>query len=291
MSDNAQGQKAFSTAEEAVNATIEAAKADDDEELLAIFGPGSENLLSSGDPVYDRLQREVVLAAFEQGWRLGDQGTERKEVIIGDEDWPFPIPLVKDHDGWRFDVEAGAEEILARRIGRNELSVIDICMTYVRAQNVYAKQGHDGKPAGIYAQKMTSEPGQQNGLYWPVGLSEKPSPLGALVAQAAVDGYSAEKPSTQRIPFHGYLFHILTSQGKYAAGGARSHIVDGEMTAGFALMAYPAEYGSSGVMTFIINHDGVLYEKDLGEDTADIASQIKEYDPDTTWAQLECPID
>jgi hypothetical protein len=287
MSDKAQGQKAFSTAEEAVNTMIEAAKADDHDELLAIFGARGEDLFSSGDPVYDRMQREVVLAAFEQGWSLEDKEPEAKEVIIGDEDWPFPIPLVKDQDGWRFDVEAGAEEILARRIGRNELSVIDICMTYVRAQNVYAKWGHDGKPSGIYAQKVGSDPGQQNGLYWDVGAGEKPSPLGALAARAAVEGYAGEKTSTERIPFHGYLFHILTAQGKDAPGGVKSYIVDGAMTGGFALMAYPAKYGSSGVMTFIINRDGILYEKDLGEGTAEIAPQIKEYNPDATWHMVD----
>jgi hypothetical protein len=278
-----EAQKTFSTAEEAANAAIEASRADDDEELLAIFGPGSESLLFSGDPVYDRLQREVVLAAVDQDWSLEDQGAGTKELIIGEEGWPFPIPLVKDQDGWSFDVEAGAEEILARRIGRNELSVIEICMTYWRAQNVYAKRGHDGKPAGIYAQKMGSDPGQQNGLYWPVGPGEKPSPLGALAAQAAVEGYADEKRSTERMPFHGYLFHILTAQGKEAAGGAKSYILDGEMTGGFALMAYPAEYGSSGVMTFIINQEGILYEKDLGEETTETALQIKEYNPDATW--------
>jgi hypothetical protein len=287
ISDKAQAQKTFSTAEAAVEAMIEAARADDDADLLVILGSESEALISSGDPVYDRMQREVVLAAFEQGWRLGDKGPETKELIIGDEDWPFPVPLVKDQDGWRFDLEEGAEEILARRIGRNELSVIQICMTYLGAQRKYASQGHDGKPAGLYAQKMASDPGQQNGLYWAVNPDEKPSPLGTLAAQAAVEGYADEKTSAQRIPFHGYLFHILTAQGKDAPGGAKDYIVDGEMTGGFALMSYPAEYGSSGIMTFIINQDGILYEKDLGDETSEIASQIKEYNPDTTWHEVE----
>jgi hypothetical protein len=287
VADKSQVQKTFPTAEGAVEAMIEAAKADNLDELSAIFGPGSEDLLSSGDPVADRRQREVVLAAFHQSWKLVDRGPDTRELIIGNEEWPFTVPLVKDQDGWRFDSAAGEEEILARRIGRNELSVIEICMTYWQAQNVYAKRGHDGKPAGIYAQKMASDPGQQDGLYWSVRHGEKESPLGVLAAQAAVDGYAGKGSAAGPTPFYGYLFRILTAQGKDAPGGAKSYIADGEMKEGFALVAYPVEYGDSGVMTFIISQDGILYQKDLGEDTAKTALQIKEYNPDTSWEIVE----
>ncbi len=275
-------QRTFSTPEEAVDAMVRAAQEDNEEGLLGVFGSEAEDLMSSGDPVYDRRQREIVLVAFQQGWSLADIDPDTKELIIGDESWPFPIPLVKDQSGWRFDTEAGEEEVLTRRIGRNELSVIRICHTYVQAQNEYARQGHDGKPAGIYAQRTSSETGKQNGLYWAVGPGEKPSPLGALVAEATAEGYGINPR-----PFHGYFFRILTAQGKDAPGGARSYIEDGEMTGGFALVAYPGEYADSGVMTFMINRDGILYEKDLGDETSELASQIQEYNPDSTWTEVE----
>jgi len=227
------------------------------------------------------------VVAFQQGWKLVDQEAGKKELLIGDESWPFPVPLVKDSDGWRFDTAAGVEEILARRIGRNELSVLQFCMTYVQAQQEYARQGHDGHPAGVYAQRTASEPGKQNGLYWPVKPRQKPSPLGSLAAQAAEEGYAARNSSSGPSPFHGYVFRILTAQGDKAPGGARIYVVDGKMTGGFALIAYPAEYGDSGVMTFIVNHDGTVYEKDLGDETKEIASRVKEYNPDETWRPAE----
>jgi len=280
-------QASFPTAEEAVEAVVQAAEADDEERLKAIFGPEAEDIMSSGDPVYDRRQREVVVVAFQQGWGLVDQGTDTKELVIGDEAWPFPVPLVKEGAGWRFDTVAGVDEILARRIGRNELSVIEFCMTYVQAQEEYAAQGHDGKPSGIYAQRPASEPGSQNGLYWEVKPGEKPSPLGTLAAQAAAEGYEKPDSSSSPRPFHGYFFRILPAQGNEAPGGSRSYIENGEMTAGFALVAHPAEYGDSGVMTFIINQDGIVYEKDLGDGTMEIASQLKRYNPDETWRPVE----
>jgi hypothetical protein len=285
----AKSQISFPTAEEAAEEVVQAAETDDNERLMAIFGSEAEDIMSSGDPVYDRRQREVVVLAFQQGWGLVDHGADTKELVIGDEAWPFPVPLVKEATGWRFDTEAGMEEILARRIGRNELSVIEFCMTYVQAQVEYASQGHDGKPAGIYAQRTASEPGKRNGLYWEVKPGEKPSPLGTLAAQAAAEGYEDPDSSTSLSPFHGYFFRILIAQGSEATGGAKSYIEDGEMTAGFALVAHPAEYGDSGVMTFIINQDGIVYEKDLGDDTIQIASQMNEYNPDETWRPSESP--
>jgi hypothetical protein len=281
-----QTQKVFPTPEEAVQALVEAAKAGNTDELLAIFGPEAREILSSGDPVADQRQREVVVVAFGEGWRLVDHESGAKELIIGHEAWPFPIPLVKEANGWRFDTEAGADEILARRIGRNELTVIQICRTYPEAQQVYASVGHDGKPEGIFAQKIRSEEGKQDGLYWAAKPGEKLSPLGDLAAQAAEEGYTGGQKSGPT-PFHGYYFRILTAQAAAAPGGAKSYVVNGDMTGGFALVAWPAEYGNSGVMTFIVNQDGIVYEKDLGEETAALAGQIKDYNPDETWTRVE----
>jgi hypothetical protein len=284
---SARSQILFPTAEEAVGAFVQAAKTDDEKRLLAIFGPEAKTILASGDPVHDRRQRQVVVLAFEQGWRLVSKGDDTKELVVGDEAWPFPVPLVKDGARWRFDTDAGAEEIIARRIGRNELSAIETSLTYVQAQKEYAGRGHDGKPAGIYAQRTASEPGKQNGLYWEARRGEKPSPLGMFVAQAAIEGYYKSGAPSSPSPFHGYFFRILTAQGDNAPEGAKSYIVSGEMTGGFALIAHPAEYGVSGVKTFIVNHDGIVYEKDLGEETTEAANQLNEYNPDNTWRPVQ----
>ncbi len=281
-----QTQKNFTTPEEAVKAMVEAAKAGNTDELLAIFGPEAKELLSSGDPVADRRQREVVLVALGEGWKLVNGKGGTMELVIGDEGWPFPIPLVKEATGWRFDTAAGKEEILFRRVGRNELSTIQACQMYVQAQNEYARRGHDGKPAGVYAQKVASDAGMQNGLYWAAKPGEPLSPLGEFAAQAAEEGYSVgQKPSP--VPFHGYYFRILTAQGKAVPGGAKSYIANGDMTGGFALLAWPAEYGNSGVMTFLINRDGVVYQKDLGEETTKLAGQMKDYNPDKSWRKAQ----
>ena len=283
----AQGQKTFATPEEAVKAIVAAAKANNKDELRAIFGPEVDELLSSGDPVADKQQREVVLIAFEQGWRVEDGKDGQKEIIVGYEDWPFPIPLVKEGDGWRFDTEAGADEILARRIGRNELSVIQVCRTYVDAQQVYASVGHDGKPEGIYAQNVASTPGKQDGLYWPAKPGEKLSPLGEMWAQATAQGYKREEGRVGPMPFHGYYFRILKAQGAAVQGGPKSYIVNGDLTGGYALVAWPAEYENSGIMTFIVNQDGVIYQKDLGEKTNKIANEMKAYNPNPTWTKVQ----
>ena len=279
-----QSQKRFAKAEEAVQSLVKAAKTDNKAELLAIFGAEAEDLLSSGDPVADRRAREVVLVAFNERWRLVSLSPSAKTLLIGNEEWPYPVPLVKDSGGWRFDTAAGKEEILFRRIGRNELSTIRACRVYVRAQKEYAAKGHDGKAAGLYAQKFGSQAGKQDGLYWKVGPGEELSPLGELAAQAALEGYSRDRAGP--IPFHGYLFRLLTAQGPDAPEGARNYISKEEMRSGFALIAYPAEYRKSGVMTFIVNQDGVIYEKDLGEETVQLASQVKEYNPDTSWRKI-----
>jgi Protein of unknown function (DUF2950) len=276
----------FATPEEAVHDLNARVKAGDLDELLKLFGPEGRELVSSSDPATGRRNQEVFLAAMAEQWHLEDSGPDAKELIVGNEDWPFPIPLVRDAQGWKFDAAAGKEEVLARRIGRNELAAIDICRAYVQAQRAYAKSGHDKKPAGLYARKFNSDPGLQNGLYWPSKRGEPRSPLGDLVAGAATDGYdlgARKEPA----PFHGYYFRILTAQGPAAQGGARDYIANGELSAGFALVAWPAQYDATGIMTFIVGGDGTVLEKDLGPDTRTAAAAITRYDPDPTWSRAE----
>jgi hypothetical protein len=260
-------------------------KTNNPEELKAIFGPNAEKDLSSGDPVSDRHDRQAIAIAMEQSWRWEKADADRMELIIGDEKWPLPVPLAKVRGGWQFDTDAGKEEMLSRRIGRNELRVIDVCRDYVAMQKAYASQPRDGKIAGLYAQRFLSSPSRQDGLYWSVGDEEAPSPLGDLVAQAVVEGYDVTKDPS--LPFWGYHFRILTAQGAAAKGGARSYLVDGEMSGGFALIAYPADYGRGGIMTFMVNQDGVVYQKDLGEDTLKVVPGLSEYNPDSTWAEVK----
>jgi hypothetical protein len=280
-------QRAFRSPTRAVESLATAARNGDAAELEAIFGPEAREVLSSGDPVADRKQREVFVVALDQGWTLEKTGGKSRELVVGHEEWPFPIPLAKDRHGWWFDTAAGKEEVLARRIGRNELAAIGVLQTYVTAQYEYAAEGRDGRPAGLFAQKVRSDPGAHNGLYWPADdPADEPSPLSELAAGASAEGYSTE-PSKGLTPFHGYFFRILTGQGEDAPGGAGSYVVNGEMTDGFAMLAYPAVYGSSGIMTFIVNQDGVVYETDLGEDTLSAAGAIQEYNPDGSWRRTE----
>jgi len=284
-SAGAQGAKArtFETPEDAVRALIDVVKAGDPDKLIAFLGPDGQELAAGSDPATDRRNRQVFTAAVAEGWRLVDRGANRKDLIIGNEAWPFPVPLVREGQAWRFDTTRGKEEVIARRIGRNELAVIEVCLTYVAAQRRYAQQGHDGKPPGLYARTFHSEPGKQNGLYWPVARGQRGSPFGDLVAQAAEEGRSLGAGGKQPTPFHGYYFKILTAQGASAPGGATNYVVNGEMSAGFALVAWPAQYDVTGVMTFIVNHDGSLREKDLGPKTDASAQAIVRYDPDRSW--------
>jgi len=277
----------FDTPDEAAKALMKGLSTNDAEALKAIFGPNVERDLSSGDPVSDRHDREVMAIAMAQSWRWAQAGADRQELVIGDEHWPFPAPLAKVRGGWQFDTDAGADEMISRRIGRGELRAIDVGRDYVKAQQAYASQPRDGKRAGLYAQQFRSSPGRQDGLYWRVGAEEAPSPLGHLIAQAVVEGYDENKSASQ--PLWGYHFRVLTAQGAAAKGGARSYIVNGEMSGGFALVAYPADYGRAGIMTFIVNQDGVVYQKDLGEDTLKVAAGLNEYNPDGTWAEVKTP--
>lgn len=279
------GARTFANPDEAVEALAEAGKNHDMAALQALFGHGSEDLLSSGDSVYDRRQREVVALALQQGWSLEETEAGHRVVVIGYEEWPFPVPLVEGRNGWRFDLAAGEEEVLARRIGGNELQAIETSLAYVRAQEMYASRPHDDRPAGLYAQRISSREGKQDGLYWPVEPGVQPSPLGDLAAEAEAAGYAAGDGSPR--PFHGYFFRILTAQGDAAPGGARSYVEDGDMTGGFALVAYPAEYGDSGIMTFVVNQDGIVYEKDLGERSLELGRAMTEYNPDASWQPAE----
>ena len=275
-------QKTFATPEDAVKALAEAVKAGSLEGVLAIFGPEGKELIDSSEPAIARENQQVFTVAFREKWHLEDAAPDRKTLVIGNEDWPFPVPIVKAGNSWRFDTAAGKEEVLDRRIGRNELAAIDSVHAYVTAQRRYAADGHDGKPAGLHAAKFLSDPGKQNGLYWPAVRGEKRSPLGDLVGQAASEGRQVGT-SGQPAPFHGYYFRILTAQGSAAPGGAKNYIVKGELSGGFALVAWPAQYGATGIMTFIVNQDGVVREKDLGPNTDATARKMTAYNPDSSW--------
>ena len=277
----AHAQQSFKTAEEAADALVSAAKTGDRKAVLTVLGQKGADIVSSGDTVADASARNRVIEAYDAKHQMVMEGTDKAVLIIGHEDWPFPIPLVRKDGTWRFDTAAGREEILYRRIGRNELSAIQACLAYVDAQQEYAERGIAGN--GVYAQRIVSGPGKNDGLYWPAQPSEDDSPLGELAASAAAEGY---RVGQQRAPYHGYYYKVLTRQGPNAAGGALDYIVRGRMIGGFALVAYPAEYRNSGVMTFLVNHRGDVYEKDLGPNTAHIAAGITAFNPDNTWRRV-----
>ena len=279
-------QKIFSTGEEAVNAFIKALKESNNVELLTIFGDEANDLVSSGDEVIDKQRRQKFLDAYDEQHRLDADGNNLV-LVIGKNDWPFPIPVVKQSEQWFFDTNTGMEEIINRRVGQNELDTIQVMLAIVDAQREYAEKDHDGDGVREYAQKFASDPGKKNGLYWDTNEAEEPSPLGPFVAEARQEGYFGKESSQGPSPYHGYFYRILTSQGEHAAGGAYDYIVDGNMIGGFAVVAYPADYGSSGVMTFIANQDGVVYQKNLGDDTEQKAKVIERFDPDETWAKVE----
>jgi len=280
-------QAKFATPEDAAAALYQALKAENPEKMQAIFGREWMEAAASGDPVSDQHDREVGALAMEQSWSWAPHGENTKELIIGDEQWPFPVPLVKIGNEWQFDSETGKEEVLARRIGRNELRIIDVCRAYVGMQREYASQPHDGKPAGLFAQRFLSSPDRQDGLYWQKKPGERRSPLGDLVAKATAEGYDLNKSAST--PFWGYHIRILTAQGPAAPGGKKSYVMNGDMSGGFALLAYPDKYTSSGVMTFVVGPDGVVYEKDFGKDTDSQAASLAEYNPDESWKAVQVP--
>jgi hypothetical protein len=274
--------KVFSSPEDAANTLLQAAKSRDQNALLAIFGPDSKPVISSGDVVQDKAVADAFVSAYETMHRWRKMADGAQILLVGADNFAFPIPLKKNGGGlWFFDTAAGKDEILARRVGRNELAVIDVCFAMADAQAEYFSQVRDGGNAKQYALKFISDSGRQNGLYWESPDGQPKSPLGPLVAFATDEGYSTH-PNTHA-PFHGYNFRMLKKQGSHTPGGAKDYVVDGKMVNGFAFVAYPAEYGNSGVMTFMINQDGVLLQKDLGKTTTEIATAMDAFDPDSTW--------
>ena len=279
----ASAQQSYQAPEEAVAALVEAARSGTTEALLAVLGPDSEDIVSSGDDVADAAGRERFVQAYDAKHAIELEGDDKAALILGEEEWPFPIPVIREDDVWVFDADAGRDEILARRIGRNELSAIQAVLAYVDAQNEYAEAARANDGIAVYAQRIVSQPGKKDGLYWPAELGGK-SPLGDLVAKATAEGY---RVGEDRAPFHGYYYKVLTRQGASATGGAYDYIAGDKMIGGFALVAYPAEYENSGVMTFLVNHEGSVFQKDLGEQTSEIVEGMTEFDPDETWQRVE----
>jgi hypothetical protein len=273
------GQKLFSSPEEASSALVAAMQSKNEKALLELLGPDEKEVISSGDPIEDLHTRADFVQRYLEMHRLVNEPDGTTTLYIGARNWPTPIPLVHNANGWYFETEAGKREILYRRIGRNEMSAIRICQGLAAAEHEYHEAQHSQ-----YAQAIFSDEGQHNGLYWKVGAGEPQSPIGPLVANAVAQGYAPGRGGAPT-PYRGYYFHILTMQGKHARGGAKHYIVDGKMTEGFAFVAYPAEYRSSGVMTFIVGSDGVVYQRDLGKTTDVIANSMRTYDPDSTWKE------
>ncbi|MGD0492783.1 MAG: DUF2950 domain-containing protein [Steroidobacteraceae bacterium] len=276
------GQKTFASPEEASNALVTAAQDNDEKALLDLLGPDGKQIVSSGDAAEDTHNRAEFVLRYRQMHRLVVEPDGTTTLYIGAKNWPTPIPLVQKANAWYFDTDAGKEEILFRRVGRNELSTIRICQELVAAQKEYRDMQHDG-----YARKIFSDEGQRDGLYWKAAAGEARSPIGPLVASAVIEESHAVAHGRIPTPYRGYYFHMLVRQGNDAPGGAKSYIVNGRMTEGFAFVAFPAEYRSSGVMTFIVGSDGVVYEKDLGTSTPGIAKAMKTYDPGAGWRKAE----
>jgi hypothetical protein len=278
-------QKLYSSPEEAAKALYDVVKAHDVKSVYRVLGPGSDKLIFTGDKVADQQMRERFIAAYDTSLKVERDGDMKAILLVGENESPFPFPLVKGSKGWTFDAKAGAEEIVNRRIGENELFAIKTCLAYGDAQQEYAEADRDGDRLVEYAQKFRSREGKRDGLFWPTNEGEPLSPLGPLAAQVKSEGYSAKDANPA--PVHGYFYRILTSQGKDAPGGAYDYMVKGNMIGGYALVAYPARWGASGVMTFICNHDGVVYQKNLGEKTAELASKMTRFNPDASWQKAE----
>ena len=279
----ATAQQTYNTPQAAVDALVAAAKADDEKAALAVFGKAGEDIISSGDKVSDDAIRKRFVESYDAKHQIAMDGDAKATLVIGQNDYPFPVPLVRKAGLWSFDTEAGRREVLVRRIGRNELNAIQTSLAYVDAQDEYAAKDR-GAGVGDYAQRFVSEPDKKNGLYWPTAAGEEESPLGELFAAASKQGYRAGEGRT---PYHGYYYKILTKQGPAAPGGAHDYVVNGMMIGGFALVAYPAEYRNSGVMTFLVNYDGTVYQKDLGRDTTALAEEMTAYNPDKTWTKAD----
>jgi hypothetical protein len=285
-SSAALAQQDYKTPQDAANALAAAAKSGDEKAALVVLGRGAEDLVSSGDKVSDDAVRERFVSSYAAKHDITMNGDAKATLIIGANDYPFPIPLERNKNGsWSFDADAGREEILARRIGHNEIDTIQTCLAYVDAQNDYAAKDR-GMGVGVYAMRFISDSGKKDGLYWPAASGEEESPLGELFATATKQGYKAGEG---RAPYHGYYYKILTKQGPAATGGAADYVVKGKMIGGFALVAYPAEYRNSGVMTFMVNHDGAIFQKDFGPKTEQLAEAITAFNPDKSWQKTDVP--
>src|SRR5712671_3096737 len=282
LTTSANAQQSFTTPEEAAGALAVAVRSGAPRDILKVLGFWSADIISSGDDVADAEARQRFTGAYDAKHAIRLEGDKKAVIILGTDDFPFPIPLMRKKAGWEFDTAAGRLELLYRRIGRNELDAIQTCLAYVDAQNEYAEKDRTGEGVGIYAQRIVSSPGKKDGLFW--RDDREPSPLGELAAQASAEGY---KVTEQSAPYHGYYYRILKGQGSDAPGGALNYVVKGKMIGGFALIAYPAEYGNSGVMTFMVNHAGTVYQKDLGTRTESIANRIYLFDPDQIWKKVD----
>jgi hypothetical protein len=272
----------FASAEEAGQALVAAARSDDASALLSVLGSDAKPLVDSGDAVQDKNARGRFVAEYETRHAFDASQPHFVTINVGADEWPFPIPLVERGGRWRFDTAAGAEEIVNRRVGANELATIQSCLAFVDAQREYYSSNPQGGPLLQFAQKLVSTEGQKDGLYWQASANEPQSPLGESFARARAEGYFTDKTAKDE-PYHGYVYKLLTAQGPNAEGGAYSYVVNGKMLGGFALLAFPADYATNGVMTFIVNHSGVVYSKDLGPDTTKLAHAIEVFDPDQTW--------
>jgi hypothetical protein len=281
LSSVSHAQQSFPSPEDAAAALATAVKSDTTREILKVLGRAAEDIIVSGDDVADAATRKAFISTYDARHSIKAEGNKKATLILGAEDFPFPIPLINTRSGWEFDAAAGRQEILYRRIGRNELDAIQTCLAYVDAQNEYAGKDHGGG-GGVYAQRIASSSGKKDGLFWRDDADQ--SPLGELAAQASAEGYKIEGNAA---PYHGYYFRILKAQGSAAPGGALNYVVKGKMIGGFALIAWPAEYGNSGVMTFLVNHAGTVYQKDLGKRTASIALRTDWFDPDQTWKKVD----
>jgi len=280
-------QKTFRSPKQALKALIEAARDNDTAALLAILGPEGKDMISSGDAVADERGRKRFVSAAEEAIKFSRLDYKTVLAVVGKDKWTFPVPLVKLGKEWIFSTKDGKEEVINRRIGRNELNTIQVCLNYVTAQREYAAKDRNGDGVLQFAQHFLSNKDKRDGLYWEAAPGEDMSPLGPLIARASEEGYLVTKEDKKPRPYHGYYFKILKGQGKKAQGGEIDYIKDGKMVAGFALEAYPARYGVSGIMTFMVNQAGIVYEKDLGPKTEEIAKEISRYDPDETWSKVQ----
>jgi hypothetical protein len=284
---SASPREQFASADAAVKALVDSLRAQDKARLMKILAPAGDEILSSGDPVADRADAQRFLTLYDEGHRFETDADGVTTLLVGSDRWPFPVPVIKSGNKYEFDVETGEDEILNRRIGRNELSTEQVCLAIVDAQRDYVAMNPMHSELPEYARKLVSDPGEKNGLYWPTKEGEPPSPMGPLVATAADEGYgkSVQDATVARPPYHGYRYRLLTSQSPHAAGGAADYLVDGKLIGGFGVIAYPAQYGNSGIMTFITNHDGVVYQQDLGPDSQKVAEGITSFDPGPEWAK------